>query len=405
MRYRGGRVAGASCMIALLAVCGAGLVQAQGEDTPGGPLGPDLPAAKGYNDAAKALATIDDNPVIRWEHRVWCETGHRHVSEVGLGQQVDQPADMTRDHFSRSGFHHMPTHDQWMPRGGARFMDNAWYVGNEGTGSVVVRTPDGLLVFDTLRHPDEFERVLHEMPAAGLDPGDIKFVFIGHSHNDHLAGVNAILKAAPQAKVVAGEPDRQLILRSRAALVVGPPYTEKGAFYRRNHEPKTKEEIARYHAIQLRAVPERVDIGIAEQPGLKTGIRSIRVGRSTDVLAVLAPGHTDGQTHYIVPVQHRGGIHKLLVWSGNDQVSNARQYAISVDYVRSVAAAAGADALINTHGYQSAFFHHVRRAHADPAGPNPILMGADGVDRYLGIFADCQRAMRHRLKDGTWKRG
>jgi hypothetical protein len=25
------------------------------------------------------------------------------------------------------------------------------------------------------------------------------------------------------------------------------------------------------------------------------------------------------------------------------------------------------------------------------------------VDRYLGVFADCQRAVRERLADGTWQ--
>jgi hypothetical protein len=27
---------------------------------------------------------------------------------------------------------------------------------------------------------------------------------------------------------------------------------------------------------------------------------------------------------------------------------------------------------------------------------------AGSINRYLGVFADCQRAMKHRLEDGTW---
>jgi hypothetical protein len=105
----------------------------------------------------------------------------------------------------------------------------------------------------------------------------------------------------------------------------------------------------------------------------------------------------------IVPVEHQGKIHKLLVFSGNDQPSEAAQYAISTDYLRSVAAAEGADVFINTHPYQSAIFHHLRQLKADPGAANPLIMGASGVDRYLAIFADCQRAVRERLATGTWQ--
>ena len=42
-----------------------------------GPWKPDLPLAKAYDASAKALAMADANPLIRWEYRVWCETGYR----------------------------------------------------------------------------------------------------------------------------------------------------------------------------------------------------------------------------------------------------------------------------------------------------------------------------------------
>ena len=66
-------------------------------------------------------------------------------------------------------------------------------------------------------------------------------------------------------------------------------------------------------------------------------------------------------------------------------------------------AAERADVFINTHPYQSALFYHLRRLKADPAAPNPLIMGVSGVDRYLGVFANCQRAVHERLKDGTWQ--
>jgi hypothetical protein len=35
---------------------------------------------------------------------------------------------------------------------------------------------------------------------------------------------------------------------------------------------------------------------------------------------------------------------------------------------------------------------------------NPIILGKDGVQRYLGIWAECSRALARRVLDGTWKR-
>lgn len=368
-----------------------------------GPWKPDLPLAKAYDASAKALAMADDNPLIRWEYRVWCETGYRSPSDAGTGQVVDEPIDLTRDLISPKGFFHSQHARRAMPPGGVRFLDNAWLFGADGLGAVIVRSPDGLLVFDTMTSPEEFERyVLREMPAAGLDPKEITYVFLGHFHNDHTGGANTIRRLAPNARIVMGEPDARIIDVARADLLNGRE-PDRSASFARGARPTTPEGLLALRDSRLRALPELVDIRVAAQPGLKTGAMPIRVGPRTEVMAVLNPGHTPGQMSVIVPVEHQGKTRKLLVFSGNDQPSEAAQYAISTDYLRSVAGAQGADVFINTHPYQSAIFYHLRRLKADPGAPNPLIMGTDGVDRFLAIFANCQRAVRQRLADGTWQ--
>jgi len=368
-----------------------------------GPWKPDLPLAKAYDGAARALAMADDNPLIRWEYRVWCETGYRHPGEEGTGQVVDQLPDPTRDLISPRGFFYSSLARREMPPGGVRFLDNAWLFGADGLGMVAVRSPDGLLVFDTMTSPEEFEQyVLKEMPAAGLDPRDITYVFLGHYHNDHTGGANVIRKLAPNAKFVMGEPDARIVDVGRADLLNGRE-PDRSVSFARGPRPTTPEGLAALRDSRLRALPELVDIRVTAQPGLKTGVLPIQVGPQTRVVTVLNPGHTPGQLSVIVPVEHQGRVHKLLVFSGNDQPAEAAQYAISTDYLRSVAATEGADVFINTHPYQSALFYHLRRLQADPAAPNPLIMGTAGVDRYLAIFANCQRAVRERLKDGTWQ--
>src|SRR5262245_27776417 len=69
-----------------------------------GPWKPDLPLARAYDASARALAMADDNPLIRWEYRVWCETGYRHPGEEGTGQVVDKLADPLRDLITPKGF-------------------------------------------------------------------------------------------------------------------------------------------------------------------------------------------------------------------------------------------------------------------------------------------------------------
>ncbi|MGE0740270.1 MAG: MBL fold metallo-hydrolase [Hyphomonadaceae bacterium] len=367
-----------------------------------GPLRPDLPLARSYAAAAQALAQADDNPLIQWEYRVWCETGYRSPDDAGAGQEVDELVDPARDLVSPRGFFHSRLARTPMPAGGARFLDNAWYFGADGLGVIVVRTPDGLIMVDTMTTPEEFQQVvLNEMPAAGLDPRDVRYVFLGHMHADHTGGANLMQSLAPNVKVVMGAPDAAIVEQAREALRTGatPP---DGATVRWRSRPSDPAEAAALHETRLRSIPNRIDVRVEPAPGLTTGSMRIRVGPSTEVVAVLNPGHTPGQMSVIIPVEHAGQTRQLLVISGNDNPEEATQYAVSMDYLRSIAAQVGADALINTHGYQSAMFYHLRRLQADPTAPNPFAMGRNGVDRFLGIFAECQRATHQRLEDGTW---
>ncbi|MGO4757297.1 hypothetical protein AB4212_53300, partial [Streptomyces sp. 2MCAF27] len=93
----------------------------------------------------------------------------------------------------------------------------------------------------------------------------------------------------------------------------------------------------------------------------------------------------------------------LVVWSGNDNIHNATQYAISTEFVQGVAVQEGADAFMNTHAYQGAAYSHLRALKANPAAANPLMMGVSGVQRHIGIFANAHRALAQRLLDGTWQ--
>lgn len=384
-----------------------GNIEPQAEQKPfRGPVLPDGPLAKAYNEAAKALASADDNPLIAWEYRVWCETGYRSPEDAGTGQLVDQPVDAERDYLSPKGFFHSDKADRLMPQGGIRFLDNAWYFGADGLGVIVVESPEGLLLFDTMSNAWQFKLIESQMEAAELDPADITYAFITHYHADHTGGINQLREVAPGVQVVIGGPDAAILKNARDAVLADrlpDSLVEQKAVPFRSETAETPEKKAELKARRLEAMPGEFDIRVEADTGVQTGTQLISTGSATQVTAILAPGHTPGQTHFIVPVEHDGGMRQLLVMGGNDLPEEAAQYALSTNHLRSIAGQRGADTLINTHGYQGAMYYHLRVLANDPEGPNPFAMGPDGVDRFLGIFAECQRATYNRLKDGTWK--
>ena len=165
-----------------------GLVGAQGPQAPadaprGGPLAPDKPIAKAHNDAAKALAEVDDDPLIRWAYNIWCVNGYRHA---GPNDPKDPLADPD-DWVSPKG---IMAERQPQPIAG-KFMDNAWSLGQQHNGVVVVKVPEGLLLIDTLSNPQQWDTlILPQMKTFGLDPREIKYIFMGHQHGDHIGGAN-----------------------------------------------------------------------------------------------------------------------------------------------------------------------------------------------------------------------
>jgi len=279
-----------------------------------------------------------------------------------------------------------------MPAGGAKFMDNAWYFGTDVTGMVVVRLPDGgLVMFDALTTPADMQaQTLDQMKTIGLDPAKVKYVFIGHEHGDHYGGVNLVRSLAPGALVVASTPAAASIAAARTSAETR-TYTG------------TPAEQAAAKAARLFAIPDKIDITVDAFAGVATGMKRVKVAEGVEVVSMLAPGHTLGQMNVIVPVVHQGQTRKLLIWSGNDSIQRADQYAASTDFVADLGIKEGADSFINTHGYQSAIFGHLRKLKANAAAPNPMLMGTEGLRRYFGIYANCQRALAQRVRDGTWQ--
>ena len=88
-----------------------------------------------------------------------------------------------------------------------RVFENLYFIGFNDVGAWAVETSDGLILMDTLNTPDEARDVLVPgLEKMGLDPAQIKYIVIGHGHNDHVGGAS-YLQATYGARILISGPD------------------------------------------------------------------------------------------------------------------------------------------------------------------------------------------------------
>ncbi len=77
---------------------------------------------------------------------------------------------------------------------------NTWYIGPKGLSVLMVRTPEGLVVFDA-GLPQTVPVIEANLKALGHGLGDIKLILNSHAHYDHAGGLAALsrLSGAPVA--------------------------------------------------------------------------------------------------------------------------------------------------------------------------------------------------------------
>ena len=88
---------------------------------------------------------------------------------------------------------------------------NTWYVGTCGITTLLVQTPDGLVLLDG-GIPAAADLVLDNVRKLGFPPTAIRWILVSHEHFDH-AGAVAEIQRRTGAKVIAG-PNQATLLRS-----------------------------------------------------------------------------------------------------------------------------------------------------------------------------------------------
>jgi metallo-beta-lactamase class B len=232
-----------------------------------------------------------------------------------------------------------------------KMFDNLYYIGFSDVGAWLVTTSDGIILFDALNSPDEGRDVIAGgLKKLGLDPAQIKYMIVGHGHNDHTGG-GAYIQTTYKPRVIMGGPDWESHI--------------KGA--RADRPSMTRDIVA-------------------------TDGQKVTVGDTT-VTIVLTPGHTPGTIGMLVPVKHQGRTHTALILSGTQMPT--RQSLATFEHVfNDFAKKQNAELAMGSHPdiLMNKLDMMERMAKQYPTGAHPLLIGPQRFSRYLDIMLECGRA-------------
>jgi metallo-beta-lactamase class B len=309
-------------------------VDAQGRGGRGG--GPEFPTAKQFAEstvaqkhvaAAMALAKSD----LVNEAKAFCTaTGPQREALARQAAGLPPIADYVLE----------PT----------RVFENLYYIGFNDVGAWAIQTSDGIILIDTLNSSDEARDVLVPgLKKMGLDPARIRYIILGHGHNDHTGGAS-YLQGTYEARVLMGGPDWDSTIKGQ-----------------RPDRPAPKRDI------------------------VVTDGQKITLGDTTVTLA-LTPGHTPGTLAVLFPVKHRGRTHTAMLMSGS-QMPTRESLAAFEHVFNDIAKPLKPEAAVYSHpGVLLTLdtLTNLRQRYSD--GPHPLLYGEERFGRYLSIMLECGRA-------------
>lgn len=263
----------------------------------------------------------------------------------------------------------------WLPP--TRAFDNLWYIGNAFVGVWVLRTSDGLIIFDAGQSEKEVRNYLEPgLLSIGLDPADIRYAIITHGHWDHYGG-SKYLQERYGTRVGMSAEDWDMLSRQPPGSLARAPY---------------------FGDDQADRPPPRRDLVVSDGQKLALG--------DTQVTLLVTPGHTPGTLSALIPVREGGHGYVLSLLGGtafprklepDGAMGGLLQFEQSVERLRDLSRQAGAVGLLNTHIFVDGSDKRLAKARQRAAGePNPFVLGADKVERYYGMFLACLRAARLR---------
>jgi metallo-beta-lactamase class B len=245
-----------------------------------------------------------------------------------------------------------------------KVFDNLYWLGTRQHSSWALNTSEGIIIIDTNFAWATQPEIIDGLTKLGLNPRDIKYVVISHAHGDHDQGA-AELQSRYGAKVVMGANDWDSTLQRPATAAGGVP----------------KRDVA--------VGPEGTKITLGD----------------TTMTIVATPGHTPGTLSYVFPVKDQGKP-IMVAYSGGTLTgafgTNGErwdEYIASQKKIAKAAADAGASVLLSNHSEYDGAYTKARLAglKREVGEENPFIVGANGVQRYFTVMAECAQASKLRL--------
>jgi metallo-beta-lactamase class B len=238
-----------------------------------------------------------------------------------------------------------------------KVFDNLYFLPVVYVSAFAVTTSDGIILVDTLNNENEVKSVIiPAMKKFGLDPAQIKYAIITHEHGDHFGGAKYLQDT-----------------------------------YHTHIYASAKAWDAMDNLTNAKAPPPVRDLVASDGMKLTLGDETLTV--------YLTPGHTVGTVSVLIPVTDHGTAHLVYDWGGTSVHNDLLPaYLDSLERFSSIALKDGADAVISEHQ------HVMTRplgGFTNPAGgKNPLVIGTDGLKRYIDVHLECLKWNAGRVANG-----
>jgi len=231
--------------------------------------------------------------------------------------------------------------------GTVQVFDNLYYSGTGSVGTWIIKTSDGIILWDTLNSEEEVKTILEPgLKKFGMSASQIKYIVIGHAHNDHTGGAE-YLQRTYNPTILMGRLDWDTV------MVSAPPHMRRG-------------------------------VDVVDGQKLTLG--------DTTLTLFLLPGHTPGSVSSIIPVKYQGRTYNML----NLTASRFSTYASIAPFERifDEAKRAKAVAVVQVHPEilmnKTAIMEDLHTF--PPPGQHPLLWTPEKTARYMDVELECGRA-------------
>ena len=248
----------------------------------------------------------------------------------------------------------------------AQLFDDYFFVGNKLAGFHILKTSQGLVLFDAMDTYDaDDEFLIPGLKKLGLDQEKILMLFLTHGHFDHYMGADKV-RLRTGCEVALSAEDTVFMLN-------GPD---------------------NYLDIQDLRVP-RITRMLTDGEDLTFGSHTVHV--------LFAPGHTPGCLNYSFQVHDHGVPHRIIMMGGYGvfgpgnypgmheypygvtyAVQQAFNFAASCTKTWEYAKEAGCDVFLNPHPHLCKLFEYAQQnQNRQPGQPNAFVIGQEGVRQWI----------------------